>query len=242
MIYLKKHFQFIFIEPRVFNNYEESKDFSHISMDTIVDDLEVLRKKLGFDKIYILGHSIIGLMALEYAGKYPEYTHGVIIIDTPPQFHNNYMDIVNANWEEKASDERKKIFDDNQERIEAINKDSISKGKWNYLSLEARVPMDWFNPTYNVSELYPHFEYSEEGLNHFLSLMGEYDITKGQLKTPIFLSLGKHDYIMPELIWDDYLGAINNLTVHRFEKSGHYPHVEEQELFDEMLLSWVNNN
>ena len=239
---LKSHFQFVFIEPRLFNYYEESKDFSHISMDTIVDDLEVLRIQLGFNKIYILGHSIIGLMALEYARKYPENTDGVIMINTPPHFHNDYMDIVNANWEEKASNERKEIFEAKQQKFNSINKDSISKKVLNYLYYEARVPQDWYDPMYDVSELYPRFEYSEDGFNHFLSLMGEYDITKGQLKTPIFLSLGKYDYIMPEVIWDDFKREFDKLSILRFEKSGHYPHVEEQELFDEMLLGWVNDN
>lgn len=73
--------------------------------------------------------------------------------------------------------------------------------------------------------------------------MGDYDITKGQLNTNIFLSLSKHDYIMPDFIWRDNINALNNcfVTVHRFEKSGHYPHVEEQELFDKLLLSWIKD-
>jgi proline iminopeptidase len=48
-------------------------------MDSIVDDIEILRKKLGYDKIYVHGHSIIGLIALEYGRKYPQNTCGVIM-------------------------------------------------------------------------------------------------------------------------------------------------------------------
>ena len=63
---------------------------------------------MGYEKIFVLGHSIIGLIALEYPRKYPDRTMGVIMINTPPHFNPGYMDIIWANWEEEASEERKK--------------------------------------------------------------------------------------------------------------------------------------
>ena len=86
---LKGNFQFVFIEPRLLNSYDKPVDFSNVSLDTIVHDMEILRKKLGYDKIYLLGHSIIGLFALEYAKKYLDNTKGVIMINTPPHFKSN---------------------------------------------------------------------------------------------------------------------------------------------------------
>src|SRR5512140_2997452 len=50
---LKKNFQFVFTEPRHGTYYDEPKNYSGISMDTIVDDVEILRKKLKYDKIYV---------------------------------------------------------------------------------------------------------------------------------------------------------------------------------------------
>jgi len=239
---LKNHFQFVFIEQRLSNVYDGPRDYSKITMDTIVKDLDILREHLGYNKIYVLGHSIAGLIALEYARKFPDKTMGVIMINTPPHFNPGYMDIIWANWEEKASAERKEIYEDNQQSLQKINRDSISAEEWNYLSYKARVPMDWYDPEYDVSELYPQFRINNEGWNHFYSLMRDYDITRSQIETPIFLSLAKHDYIMPEFIWEDYQDKIEKLTIFRFEKSGHYPHVEEQELFDSQLLSWIEEN
>ncbi len=236
---LKDLFQFVFIEQRHSSLYDNQRDYSKITMDTIVNDLEILRKNLEFEKIYVLGHSITGLLALEYARKYPERTLGVIMINTPPHFIPGYMDIVWANWEEKASEERKMIYENNKQSLQSLNKDSITEEKWNYLEYEARVPMDWYNPGYNVSELYPQIRINNEGWNHFYSLMKYYDIVRSQIKVPIFLSLGEHDYIMPELMWDDYQDKLEELTIYRFKKSGHYPHVEEHELFERQLLNWI---
>ena len=38
---LKKNFQIVFTEPRHGTYYDEPKDYSYISMDTIVDDIEI---------------------------------------------------------------------------------------------------------------------------------------------------------------------------------------------------------
>ena len=102
--------------------------------------------------------------------------------------------------------------------------------------------MDWYDPEYDVSEIYPQFRINIEGWNHFYSLMRAYDIARSQIEAPIFLSLSQHDYMVPEFIWEDYQDKLEEQTIFRFEKSGHYPHVEEQAIFDKQLLSRIKEN
>lgn len=236
---LKEYFQFVFIEQRHSTYYDEIKDYSKIALDTIVDDIELLRTKLGFDKVYVLGHSIIGLIALEYARKYPENTEGVIMINTPPHFNMNYMKIINKYWKENASEERKNILLNNLKNLEMLNKDSISKDRWTYLSYKAYAPKNYYDSLYNKT---PYFRINEEGWNHFYSLMRKYDIERTRIETPVFLSLAKFDFMVPEIMWNDNINNLPNLTIYKFEKSGHHPHVEEQELFDKQLLKWLKDN
>lgn len=236
---LKEYFQFVYIEQRHSTYYEDFKDYSQITMDTIVDDIEMLRTKLGFDKVYVLGHSIVGLIAMEYARKYPENTKGVIMINTPPHFNMNYWKINNKYWNENASEERKKILSNNLKNFEMLNKDSISKVELAYLSFKAYVPKYYYDSLYNDT---PYFRTNEEGWNHFLSIMSEYDIERTRIETPVFLSLSKFDFMVPEIMWRDYINKLPTLTIYNFEKSGHFPHVEEQELFDKQLLKWLKDN
>jgi pimeloyl-ACP methyl ester carboxylesterase len=161
------------------------------------------------------------------------------MIGTPPHFNHGYMDTIDANWERNASKERKMIYDSNQQFLNSLNKDTITKEKWNYLKYETRVPKDWYNPRYDVSELYPQFRVNNKGWRHFFSLMRNYDIARTPIDVPIFLSLGEYDYVMPEFMWDDYQDKLEELSVYRFKKSGHYPHVEEQKDFDHKLLNWA---
>ena len=235
---LKEHFQFVFIEQRHSTYYEDPKDYSKITMDTIVDDIERLRTKLGFDKVYVLGHSLVGLIALEYARKYPKNTKGVIMINTPPHFNMNYMKTINKYWSENASEERKRILLNNLKNLEMLNKDSISKDKWNYLSYKASAPKYYYDSLYDDA---PYFRLNEEGWNHFYSIMREYDIERTRIETPVFLSLAKFDFMVPEFMWSDNLNKLPTLNIYTFDTSGHFPHVEEQELFDKQLLNWIKD-
>jgi proline iminopeptidase len=45
------------------------------------DEVEAVRKGLGLDQFYLLGHSWGGMLAIEYALAYPRYLKGLIISD-----------------------------------------------------------------------------------------------------------------------------------------------------------------
>jgi proline iminopeptidase len=237
---LKKNFQFIFSEPRI-STYN-AKDYSSLSMDTIVDDIDILRKKLGFDKIYVLGHSICGLMALEYARKYPQNTNGVIMINTPPHYHNDYWDIVSHNWDTKASAERKMIYKTNKSRLSKMNIDSLSEIDRSFEEYKSSVPMYFRDSVYDVTSTFRNIQRITKGWDHFFTIMLDYDIARSEIKVPVFLSLGAYDFMTPQSLWDDYINKLPSMTVNRFKKSGHFPQVEEQELFDHQLLDWLKIN
>jgi len=40
---------------------------------------------------------------------------------------------------------------------------------------------------------------------------------------------------------DDYKDKLPNLSYNLFTKSGHFPFLEEQELFDTKLIEWIHN-
>jgi proline iminopeptidase len=44
------------------------------SVESFTDEVEDVRKGLGLDSFYLLGHSWGGMLTMEYAVKYPEFT------------------------------------------------------------------------------------------------------------------------------------------------------------------------
>lgn len=67
---LRENLQLIFVDHRGFANGPEI-DCSTLTIDTIIEDIESIRKDLKLDNFVIIGHSGHAYMALEYAKKYP---------------------------------------------------------------------------------------------------------------------------------------------------------------------------
>ncbi|MEJ2053903.1 MAG: alpha/beta hydrolase, partial [Calditrichaceae bacterium] len=56
-------------------------DTSSITLDNFIRDIEGLRQSFGIMKLNLMGHSWGGLLALEYALKYPGKVKSLILID-----------------------------------------------------------------------------------------------------------------------------------------------------------------
>lgn len=52
------------------------------SLEDLVDDLEALRRKLGHQKIHVVGHSLGGMIGPAYAHSYPEHILSVGLLST----------------------------------------------------------------------------------------------------------------------------------------------------------------
>ncbi|GAB3227794.1 proline iminopeptidase-family hydrolase [Hymenobacter seoulensis] len=65
------------------NSYYSDKtdDKSVWEINRFVEEVEQVRQGLGLDNFYLLGHSWGGMLALEYAAKYPQHLKGLITSD-----------------------------------------------------------------------------------------------------------------------------------------------------------------
>lgn len=241
---LRKHLKCIFVDARHFGKLDPQFKIENITLDTYLDDIEQVRTALKLGKICILGHSIHGLLALEYALKYPQNTSHAIIIGIAPIAFPKIIEASAEFWESDASEERKKILQKNQdERGEDISK--MPPDKAFVQSYIANAPLYWYDPTYDCSWLWEGVEPNANLANHvFGVLFKDYDITDRihQIKTPVFLAIGRYDYVVPYTLWDNFKDKMPNLSYNLFERSGHTPQLEEQTLFDEKLIDWIKGH
>jgi proline iminopeptidase len=108
----------------------------------------------------------------------------------------------------------------------------------------------------NPTRSFWNFLWSEVSLNETLTLqyfkcIEHYDIRKRlnsdvaeQMLPPVFLMLGLYDSSVPVYTWTVDLKAIlekEKIEYIIFEKSGHYPMMEEPTLFVEKLIGFVNH-
>lgn len=81
----------------------ENKKF--LSIPYYVDEVEEVRKKLGLDNFYLLGHSWGGLLAQEYAYKYGQHLKGLILMSMIDNL-DEYTENINREREETFSKEQ----------------------------------------------------------------------------------------------------------------------------------------
>ena len=112
---LRKHLKLIFLDLRHGSEFDPPAKVEYVTLDTLVDDMEQVRKTLGLERIAVMGHSLPSVIALEYARKYPERTSHVILISSTPYFIPPKDR--EAFWESDASPERKLANQRNRERI-----------------------------------------------------------------------------------------------------------------------------
>src|SRR5512136_1912272 len=78
---LADQFTLIFYDHRC-NGRSEGAEVASMTWENLTADAEALRQTLGFDKWAALGHSFGGMVALEYALRYPQTLSHLILMDT----------------------------------------------------------------------------------------------------------------------------------------------------------------
>jgi pimeloyl-ACP methyl ester carboxylesterase len=63
-----------------------------------------------------------------------------------------------------------------------------------------------------------------------------------EVSCPTFIGLGRYDFIVPPTIWDARRADFPSATFQVFERSGHFPMLEEQALFDQRLFEWFGQH
>ena len=221
---------------------DSSLEISKITLDTYLDDIDKVRRTLGLGKTAVFGHSIHSLIALEYARKYPKNTTHVVMSGFTPC---SLAGVADEFWESDASDERKMILKQNWEKISEDELSQMSPKERVVKTYMAMAPKLFYEPTYDLSWIYEVVGSNQDIARHlFQVIFKDYDIAKrpGRVETPVFLAIGRYDYLCPYFIWDDRKDVLPNLSYNLFEKSGHFPMVEEQELFDKKLIEWIKRH
>ncbi len=217
---------------------EEAKEVTEYSLQRDIDDLEALRKAMGFSKINVLGHSYGGLVAQGYAIQHPESTSHLIIANS---FHSYLM------WQANDDNSNHEIKTGYPEvwaaLMEAREKGAISSDSI-HQAIYSRVPYGFlyaYNPenfTTRGKKPYPNsfnskLYYQLVGKDGDFIVgndIGNFDFRKQlkDLKMPILVIGGRYDRVATPEMMVKYKEYCPQAEFVMFEKSGHNPQVEQQ--------------
>lgn len=231
---LSDRLQLVFVDLR--GSGRSSGDFTDLDFDRLSEDLEAVRGALGRERIAVLGHSIAGVLAIEYGRRCPGSVSHVIAVGTPPNGDMTRLAASSAAFfEADASETRKRLLRENMAGLPA----GASPGQLMY----AQTPMRFFAADFDATPLFAGVSVKPEVFAHLMGVLTPgWDITvdASSLRVPIFLAQGRYDYIVPYTLWKGIPETLPDAELHLFERSSHQPFFEEPERFASVLTGWMS--
>jgi len=237
---LRQHLKMYFVDMKWFAKNYAPENLDSVNIKSIVDDVEEIRQKLQLNKPIIMGHSIHGTIAMEYVKKYSNEVSSLIIIGSPSLWGNKTFDDKSAALWETASEERKAIQKQNWGKISEL--DRLTGKEEAVAAYNNSAPQYWYDPHYDASWLWDGMTVHSEVTQHlFTKVFLNYDMFEPpvDIPIPVFVGLGKYDYVIPYTLWKTEYESIPDFNLVIFERSGHTPQLEEEDDFDHELLNWI---
>ena len=238
---LRKHFRFYFVDLRWFTKGEQKQNLEEYTIDSLTQEIDLIRQALNLENPILLGHSIHGTIAFEYAKRYPDNISSVVMIGSPSIWGNRVYENATAALWDGASRDRKSL----QYLKWGAMKDSITKMPANDQMVANYVnngPRYWYDMRYDAAWLWEDMPIKIDVVNHlFGTIFADYYMFKEdfKLELPVLLFLGKFDYVVPYTLWEKQYEQSPDFTTVLLSKSGHTPQLEEPENFDKAFLEWA---
>ena len=237
---LEEKLSMVYFNPRGIGGSSRLASPSDCSMDSIVADLERLRKYLGLDRVSLLGHSSGGFSALKYAVQRPDKVRRLVLVATAANtdFEDDYRELV-------AKDDRIARI---HRRMKRAGKKGMAKEELMRHNLALMFSLDFkdyepfrkeFEEVLSSSKLSPaHLTY------HQRIDLPKYDVLDDVLgiSCPTLIVAGRHDITCPPKFSKVLRDAIPRSKLLMFEDSSHWPMIEEKDKFVASVVDFVEGD
>lgn len=219
-------------------NSDKGKSASDYTLARDVEEVEALRQALKLEKLSVYGHSYGGFVAQAYAAKYPARVNHLILSDiflTGADFQES-DDHINA--------EIRQYFPELWDRVAALR----AKG---YLASSPELQQAYlgyidrmlelfyvYNPDsakqipWNEHNFNPDVYYGTIGADADFRIASplaesDYSTALNAMPAPLLVMVGRRDGVVLPRLARHFVAAVPKTQFLVFEKSGHYPFMEE---------------
>jgi proline iminopeptidase len=242
--YLERDLRLVYFDQRGSGHSERppSRDYA---LTTLVDDLEALRDTLGVQKLALVGHSFGGLLALEYAAKFPHNVSHLVFVsglwDTDLQCRLRARRLAALRPEAYARVSADTIGPDGKPR--------------NHCGLEFNAFRGAEREAYNLELMFPNpaIRTRIDSVNAAQGVRNTGEMSRvlfsggreyqfrayDRLTMPVLVIAGKHDGAAQPEGLRELAGRLPNARFLEYERSGHYPYLDEAERFARDLADWL---
>ncbi|GAB6926237.1 alpha/beta hydrolase [Paenibacillus sp. JCM 10914] len=247
------HMRVIALDQRGVLRSDPLKANEPFGLHDIIEDCEAIRIQLGIEQWYVLGHSFGAMVAFRYALRYPESVTGVIFEGPCFDVRSSMRTLIRA---------AATYYDSQRNREKAGRCLDYLEGQytaqelwhaWGEIgsALGMRKDEIYFRgiqpESYHtlVDRIVPDSAMWEKNQQHVLKLEEEGMFFENlipelpALSQPSILLTGRHDPVCNEEQRQAYLEAVPSGSVVLFERSGHFPRLEEPVKYTEEVVKFV---
>ena len=219
-------------------NGRSSRPLSYegIGLDTWADEADALRASLGYERIVLFGHSYGSFIAQEYALRHGEHLRGLILSNTAPAL--DYPEVLAANAQTYGTPEQAQIALGGLSDPAAVPDDEAWRYIWTTI-----LPMYFHNYDPEIGKAMDEAtRYSVGAFAHSFALLATFNNLErlGTIATPTLVLGSRHDWITPPQHGPERVhAALPNARLVIFEKSGHFPFIEEHDAYINTVRDWL---
>ncbi len=230
----------IFYDHRC-NGRSEEADVTSMTWENLTADAEALREALGFDRWAVLGHSFGGMVALEYALRYPQSLSHLILMDTCGDsrwVQENAPDLLAKRGYSAAAVGAARRFFNGELQPDEFLPTMMKFGRAyfyrsNFLSLVREVLSGGLQV-----QIRP-----EAQIFAFSQLLPGWTVMDrlGEILTPTLVLAGRHDFQFPPEHQAILADRIPNAELALIERAGHNPQQERPAEVIEIILRFLKS-
>ena len=198
-------------------------------LEALADDAARLIRELRLGPVGILGHSNGGFIALHLALRHPRLVARLALVDTAASAEFRAISRENARRRATPAMLRalRSLWD------EPIPDAATFRRLWRTVQ-----PLYFHRPTPGRVELVTApLRFDVEARSRILRAFDRYDLRPklSRISAPTLVVVGRHDWITPPPFAEELALAIRGARLEVFERSGHYPFVEEPRRFARLV-------
>lgn len=222
-----KHFTVVLVNLKEAGYSCRADSTDDLTMEASIEDLESIRKTLGYSTWSFAGNEAGGILGLQYAVSHPDSIRSLIVCGATAS--KDFKTSPNSlyNFDGRYGNQMRKILFTFFSAFSTPAKKQSARRRWVELSLlHPKRYTDYFAVT-------PPSSVVGKRLRGFLRDLQSYDVRSSlpSLTMPVLVLCGKHDNRCPAVFSEEIHRLVPGSCLTLFENSKHYPFLEEADTF-----------
>ena len=239
---LADNYKLIFYDQRGCGKSQAFNIGDTTTINTMVEDLEALRKEFLLDKLNLVGQSWGAVISLNYTLKYPANVKKLLLLEPAPG-SGEYLDQIQKMIVKRLTEDQMKKLSQISQSPELRTNSELFKEFMNI-----RMKTYYYDTTFAEDKKFDYFDNemvtkffaSSAKFGPYLLNFNLYEQMK-YISCPTLIIHGDYDVIPNESI-ERMAKEIKNSELHIIKKCGHFVHIEKPEEYFSTIISFLQKN